>query len=185
MTAPTPDPTPGDKAPETPAPSPNAPAFVNSHDAEVLREIARLSKERDDAVAEADRAKARAKELESTMTEAEKAALEKRAADAEAEVQRLKTEQETSTRKAALTDKVADADLALKILDPAKHLNPDGSVKIDALLADHPILTPTVTSPDGGGGKQGGGVPALDTALASGSTGDINAAFDAALKGGN
>lgn len=180
---------PAEQDPKTPEKvTPNAPNFVPNHDAEVLREMARLSKERDDALDRATKAEQRASELENTMTEAEKANLEKRAADAEAEVQRLTAAAETATRTAALAGKVADPALALKALDPTKHLNEDGTVKVEALLADHPALAPTgtvaATAADGGGGPQGGGLPTLDTALASGSTTDINAAFDAALKGG-
>lgn len=86
----------------------------------------------------------------------------------------------------ALQGKVSDVDLALKVLDPEKHLDADGNVKIDALTREFegllPIGTRYPTALDGGGGTHmsiGGG---LESALLSGSPALINYEFDQQLK---
>src|SRR5690606_6294727 len=65
---------------------------------------------------------------------AEKADVEKRAQEAEARAV-------AAERRAALAGKVADPAAALKLLED-KHLQEDGSVNVDQLLADYPFLKP-------------------------------------------
>ncbi|MHA0043893.1 hypothetical protein [Deinococcus sp. PEB2-63] len=84
----------------------------------------------------------------------------------------------------ALQGKVSDVDLALKVLDPEKHLDADGNVKIDALTREFAGLLPAVrypTSPDGAGGTHPSFTGGLEGALRSGSPGLINYEFDQQL----
>lgn len=84
------------------------------------------------ALAEADATK-RAELLQAKVAELEKASAEATAKAALAE------------RKAALTGKVNDLDLALAVAD--KYAGEDGTVDVDALLAAHTSLKPTPAGP--------------------------------------
>lgn len=57
-------------------------------------------------------------------------------------------------RKAALAGKVVDADAAVKLLNPDKHLDKDGAVDVDAFLSDFSFMSPqrSVTPAPGGSG---------------------------------
>lgn len=79
------------------------------------------------ALAEADATK-KAELLAAKVAELEKAAAEAAAKAVAAE------------RRAALTGKVVDPTAALKLLDPEKHLDSDGNVNTEALVADYPFL---------------------------------------------
>lgn len=181
--------TPGDTTPEntTPPLVEDAGNVTPSPDRETLEGLRR---ERNTAREQLAQAQARVQELEATMDATKQTELEQQLAEARAENERLKGEQTTAQRRAALDGKVANVDLALRALDPAKHLDKDGNVKVEALLADFPQLSTTAataaTAPDGGGGTQSAaGTLDLDAAVNSKDTAAINAAFDEALKGGN
>lgn len=101
------------------------------------REKLRAKEAAEEAAAEAARRKSltaeqRAQEAEQKAEAAVKAA-EERVAQAE--------------RRAALTGIVADANAALKLLDPEQHLNDDGTVNTEALLASFPFLAVTTPQP--------------------------------------
>ncbi|MDO4263282.1 MAG: hypothetical protein Q4C67_03715 [Deinococcus sp.] len=114
------------------------------------------------------------------------------------EVQALEAERDAAKGEAAqlreqlhrrdLAGKVSDVDLALKVLDPAKHLDAQGNIRLDVLREEFPGLYPRgvmhPTAPDGGGGSQrmpdmGGG---LTGAVRTGSLPLINIEFDRALR---
>lgn len=97
----------------------------------------------------------RAKLDELERVKAEKADVEKRAQEAEARAV-------AAERRAALAGKVADPAAALKLLED-KHLQEDGSVNVDALLADYPFLKPAPSGPAsiGGANPRGQKDPAL------------------------
>lgn len=100
----------------------------------------------------------------------------------------LQKNYDTLLRRTSMDGKVADMNLALKVLDPARHLHEDGTVNVQALYADFPLLTPTElrlpTAPSGGGGPQFTHVATdLDAAASTGNPTAINSALDALLKG--
>lgn len=180
--------------PPAPAPAPNAPAFQPAETMALARENARLLSELNAATTERDQLKTKVADLETKVNSSKEAELQTQldALKAEkdalaAEVATFKERDTTAERTKLLDGKVSDVNLALRVLDPAKHLNSDGSLKVDALYADFPTLAPagitTPTAPDGGGGSQrpAAGAPTLERAVESGSIADINAAFDAAL----
>lgn len=66
-------------------------------------------------------------------------------AEREETAAQLAAEAERATlaeRRAALTGKVADVDLALAVFNPEKHVLEDGGLNVDALLEAHPVLAP-------------------------------------------
>lgn len=132
-TSPAPATTEADSAPDALTPEAAAKELARARkEAATYREKLRKHEEAAAAAAEAKRRKEltieqRAKETEEKAQQAIEAA-EARATAAE--------------RRAALTGHVADAVAALKLLDPEKHLNDDGTVNTDALLADYPFLKP-------------------------------------------
>lgn len=85
----------------------------------------------------------------------------------------------------ALAGKVSDVNLALKVLDPERHLDADGNLRHDMLWNDFPALIPRgvthPTAPNGGGGFQTGPGPTLERAVETGSLPLINFAFDQEL----
>ena len=89
-----------------------------------------------DATTAAQTAAERAKLDEIERIKAERADAESKAAAAEARAT-------AAERRATLTGKVADPTAALKLLDEAKHVNEDGTVDPEKLLADYPVLKPT------------------------------------------
>ncbi|AFZ66075.1 capsid assembly scaffolding protein Gp46 family protein [Deinococcus peraridilitoris] len=101
-------------------------------------------------------------QVEEERKKATMTAEEKLKADLEAERLKTKAAEDRVTaaeRRAALTGKVVNADAALKLMDPDKHLDAEGNLNVDALLKDHPYLAPTTqsagaTAPNGGGGTQ-------------------------------
>ncbi|MDO4246221.1 MAG: hypothetical protein Q4C89_09375 [Deinococcus sp.] len=180
--------------PPAPAPTPNAPAFQPAESMALARENARLLSELNAATTERDQLKTKVADLETKVNSSKEAELQTQldALKAEkealaAEVATFKERDTTAERTKLLDGKVSDVQLALRVLDPEKHLNSDGSLKVDALYTDFPSLAPagvtTPTAPDGGGGSQrtAAGAPTLERAVESGSIADINAAFDAAL----
>lgn len=107
------------------------------------------AKEAQEAAEAAKLAAEREKLDEVERLKAEKADLERAAAEAKATAT-------AAERKAALTGKVADPAAALKLLDESQHLNEDGTVNTDALLQSFPFLAPVPTGP---GGVSIGGTP--------------------------
>lgn len=89
-------------------------------------------------------------------------------------------------RRTELKGKVSDVDAAMKLLDPEKHLNSDGSVNLDSLRGQYPSLyiqQMTPTAPDGGGGSYfSSAATSLESAVQSGSAPLINYAFGQELK---
>lgn len=147
---PTPDP-----QEQNPAPTGGGDAQKTYTESEITAMVAaRLAKQEKALKAqyaeEAKTAAERAKLDEVERVKAEKADLEKKAADAEARAI-------AAERRAALTGKVADASAALKLLDPEKHLDSDGNVNTEALLTDYPFLKPTTpgATPIGGANPRG------------------------------
>lgn len=107
--------------------------------------------------------------------------------EARSESGKVKAEHDALVRRTSLEGKVTDLNTAMKVLDPKRHLNKDGSVDVYALYTDFPILAPSSgpTAPDGGGGAHGFyASTSLESVARGGSPGEINAAFDAELKGG-
>lgn len=114
------------------------------------------AKEAQEAAEAAKKAAEREKLDEVERLKAEKADLEKAAAEAKA----LATAAE---RRASLTGKVADPSAALKLLDESEHLNEDGTVNTEALLKSFPFLKPAapVTGTSVGGTPDPAGKGAL------------------------
>ncbi|ANC72957.1 phage scaffolding protein [Deinococcus radiodurans] len=179
--------------PPAPAPS-NAPAFQPTETLALARENARLAAELQTVTTERDQLKGQVTDLEVKVNSSKEAELQQQLDAMKAENETLKTkvstfeERDTTAERTKLLDgKVSDVQLALRVLDPEKHLNADGTLKTDALYTDFPSLAPagitTPTAPDGGGGSQrtAAGATSLDRAVQGGSLADINAAFDAAL----
>lgn len=178
-----------------PAPAPsNAPAFQPTETLALARENARLAAELQTVTTERDQLKGQVTDLEVKVNSSKEAELQQQLDAMKAENETLKTkvstfeERDTTAERTKLLDgKVSDVQLALRVLDPEKHLNADGTLKTDALYTDFPSLAPagitTPTAPDGGGGSQrtAAGATSLDRAVQGGSLADINAAFDAAL----
>lgn len=107
--------------------------------------------------------------------------------EARAEGSKAKAEHAAFVQRTQLEGKVTDLNTAMKVLDPERHLNEDGSVNVYALYTDFPILAPSFgpTAPDGGGGTHSSYInTGLESVARTGSPGEINAAFDAELKGG-
>lgn len=191
MTAAGTDPTPAPSGAETPA---NAPAFVPDRTADAaLREIARLTRERDEARTELTTLQRRVQELEGQVDNTKQQELEQRLAALEAERDSLRSENETlkgnaarAEQLAALAGKVRDPEAALRLLtDDLK--DDKGNPDVEKLLGRYAFLAPdgatTPTAPSGGGGPQSGAVTNLESAVASRDTAAINAAFEAELKG--
>ena len=170
-----------------PAVSSNAPKFVDSGAMDAARELTRLNAELAKEKAAREAAETRAQTLESNVDEKTQKDMADQLAAAKAENEQLKADGVANARKAELTGKVADVDAALKLLDADKHIRKDGSIDVDALLADRPFLAPAptvpaATAPDGGGGSQSSAVaPNLERAADAGDIAGINAAFNAAL----
>lgn len=92
-----------------------------------------------------------------------KAEREKMDAEARAKAEKDEAEQRAQAaeqralnaeRRADLAGKVIDPAAAIKLLDPDKHLDKDGNVKVEALLKDYPYLAPTqrgASAPGAGG----------------------------------
>lgn len=99
------------------------------------------------ALAEADATK-RAEMLQAKVAELEKAQADALAKAAAAE------------RRAALTGKVIDPVATLKLLDDTRHLDGDGNLDVEKILADYPFLAPKATggtpSTPGAGGTLNG-----------------------------
>lgn len=178
----------------TPPANGNAPSFQPTETLALARENARLSAELQTATAERDQLRGKVTDLEAKVNSSKETELQAQldALKAEkdalaAEVSTFKERDTTAERTKQLDGKVSDVQLALRVLDPEKHLNADGTLKTDALYTDFPSLAPagvtTPTAPDGGGGSQrtAAGATSLDRAVQGGSLADINAAFDAAL----
>lgn len=93
------------------------------------------------------RAKEAAEEAAAEAARRKSLTAEQRAAEAEQKAeQAIKDAAERvaqAERRAALTGVVADANAALKLLDPEAHLNEDGTVNTEALLASFPFLAVT------------------------------------------
>lgn len=82
------------------------------------------------ALAEADAVK------KTELLQAKVAELEKASADALAKAA-------AAERRAALTGKVVDPAAALKLLDDTRHLDGDGNIDVEKVLADYPFLAPS------------------------------------------
>lgn len=173
----------------------NAPNFTppQTHSETVMlaRENARLAAELSRVQIERDGYKTTAEQAttatsKATELEKELEALRVRANDLEAQSAALTAEKTTNERKNALEGKVSNADMALKLLDPAKHVDGDGKVKLESLLADYPALAPAGIAVSTAPAEPiaGGRAISLDQALSSNDNSAINAAFDAEL-GGN
>lgn len=174
---------PEENTPSAPITTPNAPSFVptdvmalSQQNAALTQQLKALTDERMD--------NEKTKELQ-TQLEALKADYETLKSQKEA----LDMEKTTSERKSALEGKVSNADMALKLIDSEKHVDAEGKIKLESLLADYPTLAPAgiavSTAPAepiiaAGGGR----AISLDQALSSNDNSAINAAFDAEL-GGN
>ena len=105
---------------------------------------------------------------------------------AETEKAELKTMYETRAQRKALEGKVVDVDAAMKLLDPAKHLDDEGDVRLPDLFRDYSFLEARSlppTAPNGGGGPQNGyAMPTMEQAIRSGEPAQINMVFDNVLK---
>lgn len=122
----------------------------------------RLKREKANAKADADKEAERAKLAAEDRLKAEKADEVKKREEAE------KRAQEAEWR-ADLAEHVVDAKKAIKLIDPEKHLNEDGSVNVEAFLKDNPFMKKgggaekkDKTGP-GTGGTQGKDKPAEDS----------------------
>lgn len=150
----------GDSAGTPPEGTPGTTEQQLSHEdalkalAEVRKEAAasrvKLKELQDAQAAEAEKKRQAELTAEQRAAEAVKAA-EAKAAEAEARAV-------AAERRAQLTGKVADADAALKLLDPEKHVK-DDNVDLDALLADFPFLKATPDAKPGPAPVPGGGAP--------------------------
>lgn len=150
----------GDPAGTPPEGTPGAGEQQLSHEdalaalAEVRKEAAaarvKLKELQDAQAAEAEAKRQAELTAEQRAAEAVKAA-EAKAAEAEARAV-------AAERRAQLTGKVVDADAALKLLDPEKHVK-DDNVDLDALLADFPFLKATPDAKPGPAPVPGGGAP--------------------------
>lgn len=150
-------------ATNTPAATPEAP----TPQVDPAKELETLRAKYERAQKDLAKFRTRAEEVEAAQKEAEEKALAEKSLAEQLEAVKSKlAEQEQAAqaaaerataaeRKAALTGKVADPDLALLALDPERHLNEDGSVNVDALLADRPVLAPTKPSVPGTPGAGG------------------------------
>lgn len=110
-------------------------------------------------------------------------------AEKSAALEKLQGEYSDHIRRQSLEGKVTDMNAAMKLLDPERHLNSDGTVNVHALYQEFPSLAPSVnvpTAPDGGGGPHFTGPVGNDpeeVARRGGSPTAINSAFDRLLKG--
>ncbi len=125
---------------------------------DMAKELAKVRKE---AASYRTRAKELQDAAEKAKTEAERSKLDEverlkaEKADAEKAVAEAKADAARARQLAALTGKVADAEAALKLLDPDKHLDAKGAVKLDDFLTTYPFLKPAATP----GGVSVGGQP--------------------------
>lgn len=110
----------------------------------------KLKELQDAAAAEAE------KKRQAELTAEQRAAEAVKAAEARAEAAEARAT--NAERRAQLTGKVADADAALKLLDPEKHIK-DDKVDVDALLTDFPFLKATPDARPGPVPVPGGGAP--------------------------
>lgn len=113
-----------------------------------------VRKVREEAKANRTRAQAAEKALEEYKKAAEREKLDEverlkaEKADAENALAQEREARTSAERMASLTGKVADPVAALKLLDTTKHLNEDGTVNTEALLADYSFLTPAAARVD-------------------------------------
>jgi hypothetical protein len=78
--------------------------------------------------------------LQKASLEEQLTTYKQRAEDAERKAQEAELARVQSAREASLIGRVADAKKALRLLDPEKHLDEDGNVRVDAFLADNPFM---------------------------------------------
>lgn len=154
---------------DQPAATGNRPNFVPSPESDLAAAVT-LARENSRLTRELEAALQRAETLEETVKSSDNTELQQQLDALKAENESLKSEkdtlqtqvttlegaQQTAAREAALEGKVSDVKLAMRVLDPEKHLDADGNVRVDALLADYASLAPTgptgATAPDAGGG---------------------------------
>lgn len=125
--------------PAAPTPAPVVPEGKTFDQAEVDRIVqSRLARAEKDVEARIEATRKEAEErAKMDETQKYKADLEKSTArTAELEARAI-----TAERKAELTGKVADVNLALKVAE-AKHFNEDGALNGELLFTDYPILKP-------------------------------------------
>lgn len=158
-------------APEPTTPQPDAPEQpTTSASADTTKpEAGKTFTEAEVNAMMADRIAKNEKAIRKQLEDEHKKSLERANMD---EVERIKAELEDerkakadlearatrAERKASLVGKVADAEAALKLVDPDQHLNEDGAVDHEALLETYPFLKPQTNAgpaPIGGANPKG------------------------------
>lgn len=146
-------------APEATNPTPEAPTAQDATGTSPQDELEALRAKYERAQADIKKFRTRADEVEQAKKAAEEEALKQKtleeqleaykrqAAEASEKLSAAEQARITAERRASLTGKVRNADAALKLLDPDKHLTADGQVNVDALLRDFDFLAATPERP--------------------------------------